>query len=47
MKAGAMVWRGGAISCPGKVDYVMWKEGLVVGRGGTFGARDRILPEAC
>jgi len=34
MKAGAMVWRGGVVSRPGKVYCVMhWKEGLVVGGG--------------
>ncbi len=49
-KAGAIAWRGGAQSRPGKVACVMhfgraccwwWAEGE------TFGARDRILPEAC
>jgi len=41
-------WGHGAVSHLGKVACcnAFW-EGLVVGVGGTFGARDRVLPAAC
>ena len=48
-KAGAMAWRGGAQSARGKVACVnaFWEGLMVVGGGGTFGARGRKLPAAC